>query len=96
MSMNLTKDEIEYFYRLLYKYEHESHAGYKVNKVLEIVGNEVTLDDQHEYGDNITNIKQDCLQFSPYRKNKCWAILFHVRNAFAHGNIEKLICSLHL
>ena len=28
MTHNMSKDEIEFFYNILYKYEHESLAGY--------------------------------------------------------------------
>lgn len=49
----------------------------------------MTLDDQHKDGENITVKKENCLQF-PQRKYICRSILNHVRNAFAHGNIQSI------
>lgn len=90
MGHKLSKDEIAYFYELLYKYEHESHAGYQDAKVMEKIGADIALDDNHREVDNIANAIRNTLQFTPYRNNKCWAILRHVRNAMAHGNIQSV------
>jgi hypothetical protein len=89
MTHNLSKDEIEFFYNILYKYEHESHAGYQDKEVEDLVGSKVTLDDNHTDAENITSEKKNCLQF-PNRQSKCIAILYHIRNAFAHGNIMSI------
>lgn len=89
MTHNLSKKEIEFFYNILYKYEHESLAGYQDKEVEKLIGSKVTLDDKHKDGENITTEKKNCLQF-PYRKYKCRSILNHVRNAFAHGNIQSI------
>lgn len=88
MEHLLNKAEIAYFYELLYKYEHESHAGYQDKKVIAEVSGDITLDDNHKNDENLTNIQGNVIQFTPYHKNKCWAILYHVRNAFAHGNLK--------
>ena len=90
MEHELNKEEIAYFYELLYKYEHESHAGYQDDKVIEKIGGEINLDDNYKKGCNISTEKKNVLQFTPYRKNKCWAILYHTWNAFAHGNIQSV------
>lgn len=90
MDHKLSKDEIAYFYEFLYKYEHESHAGYQDGKVEAIIGESLSIDDNHKNGDNISIIIGNTLQFTPYKNNKCWAILHHVRNAFAHGNIQSV------
>lgn len=90
MEHRLNKDEIAYLYELLYEYEHESHAGYQDDKVIEKIGNDISLDSNHEIGDNIATAKKNVLQFTPYRNNKCWAILYHLRNALAHGNIQSV------
>lgn len=50
----------------------------------------MTLDDNYERNGNITDTIENTLKFSPYQNNKCWAILHHVRNAFAHGNIQSV------
>jgi hypothetical protein len=89
MTHNLNKDEIEFFYKILYKYEHESHAGYQDKEVEKMIGSKVTLDDVHKDSENITTEKKNCLQF-PHRQNKCITILNHIRNAFAHGNIQSI------
>ena len=90
MKQTLNKDEIEFFYNLLYKYEHESHAGYQDKKVLKAIGNNIIIDDKHEKNEIISIEKTNCLQFTPYHNCKCWAILYHVRNSFAHGNIQSI------
>lgn len=90
MNQTLTESEILFFYNLLFKYEHESKAGYKDDEVEEQMGDMVQLDANYKDGDNITDEQMNCLKFSPYRKNKCWAILRHIRNAFAHGNIQSV------
>lgn len=89
MTHNLSKDEIEFFYNLLYKYEHESHAGFQDKEVEKLICSKVALDDKHKDSENITIEKKNCLQF-PYRKYRCRSILNHVRNAFAHGNIQSI------
>lgn len=86
---NLSKDEIEFFYKILYKYEHESLAGYQDKEVEKMIGSKVAFDDKHKDGENITTEKKNCLQF-PFRKYICRSILNHVRNAFAHGNIQSI------
>lgn len=86
----LTKEEICSFYELLYKYEHESHAGYKDEEVVKKLKNDLIFDDNYEPKGNIIGEVENTLKFSPYRNNKCWAILYHVRNAFAHGNIKSV------
>ena len=45
MTHNLSKDEIEFFYNILYKYEHESHVGYQDKEVEAKMGSDVILDD---------------------------------------------------
>ncbi len=90
MTHNLSKEEIAYFYELLYKYEHESHAGYQDKEVEAKMGSDVLLDDNHQLGNNISTPIENTLQFTPYRNIKCWAILYHVRNALAHGNIQSV------
>ena len=49
----------------------------------------MALDDNHTDVENITTEKKNCLQFTN-RKYKCRSILHHVRNAFAHGNIQSI------
>ena len=90
MMHKLSKDEIAYFYELLYKYEYDSRAGYQDDKLDTSVDADVSLDDKHQKNDNITVSIDNTLQFTPYYNNKCWAILYHVRNAFAHGNIQSV------
>lgn len=89
MTHHLSKNEIEFFYNILYKYEHESLAGYQDKEVEKLIGSKVTLDDKHKDGENITTEKKNCIQL-PYRKYRCRSILNHVRNAFAHGNIYSI------
>lgn len=90
MRQTLNKDEIEYFYNLLFKYEHEpSYAGYQDARVLDAIGSKIEIDDNHEDDENIINEKNNCIQYHR-RRYKCRAILRHVRNAFAHGNIQSV------
>ena len=89
MTHNLSKDEIEFFYNILYKYEYESLAGYQDKEVEKMIGSKVALDDNHTDVENITTEKKNCLQF-PKRQSECKAILNHIRNAFAHGNIVSI------
>ena len=90
MGHGLTHNEIAYFYELLYKYEHETHAGYKDEEVVKRLEHDLILDDNYERNCNITGTIENSLKFTPYYNNKCWAILYHVRNAFAHGNIKSV------
>lgn len=86
----LNESEILYFYDFLYEYEHGILKGYNEKKFLKKVANLVGIDDQHEKGGNITTSIDNCLQFSPYGQTKCMGILYHVRNAFAHGNLYSI------
>lgn len=88
MELNLSNKEIAYFYDLLYRYEHESHAGYNDDEMIKKV--DVIIDDKYNQNDNIACEKINTIKFSPYYNNKCWGILYHVRNALAHGNIESV------
>ena len=91
MSSNkLSSDEILYFYDLLLKYEHESYTGYQEKKVLEKFEGKIGFDDQHTKQENITQETDDCFRFTPFAHNKCAAILYHVRNSFAHGNLQSI------
>lgn len=89
MEQTLNKEEIEFFYQLLYRYERESHAGYQDETVLGLIGSKIEIDDMHNDKENISTEKDNCLQF-PHRRFKCLTILYHIRNAFAHGNIESI------
>lgn len=90
MEHKLSKDEIAYFYELLYKYEYDSHGGYQDKKVKSLICGDLVLDDNHKDGENICSKKKNILQFTPFGKTNCWAILNHTRNAFAHGNIQSV------
>ncbi len=87
---NLSEKEVKFFYDLLYKYEHGSHAGYQDGKVLEEIQGVIELDDNYNKECNITRKAINEIKFAPYRNNKCWAIQYHIRNAFAHGNIKSV------
>ena len=84
----LSDKEILFFYNLLYDYEHdESHAGYKPNDFLEELGHLVNVNDNYDKKANITKFEENTMDFTPYNNNICWAILFHIRNSIAHGNL---------
>lgn len=90
MEHKLNKDEIAYFYELLYKFEHGSRAGYQDDILDAMIGKDDILDDNHQKKDNISIATENTIHFTPYYNNKCWGILYHVRNAIAHGNIKSV------
>ena len=90
MKQSLNKEEIFFFYNLVFKYEHESHAGYQDDKVVEEIGSEVVFDYNHRNGECITKEMDNVLKFTLYHNNLCWAILYHIRNSFAHGNLQSV------
>ena len=84
----LSDEEILYFYNILYEYEHDaSHGGYKQEDFLKKLDNLVHLNDQYGRNANITILNENDLEFTPYNNNICWAILYHIRNSIAHGNL---------
>ena len=87
MKQNLSNEEIVFFYNLLFRYEHETLAGYKDDDVMRVIGSKIVIDDNHTDDEILSYVKDNCIQYA-YRKNKCRAILRHIRNAFAHGNIQ--------
>ena len=89
MNHNLNKEEKAYLYELLYKFEYGSRAGYQDDKLDTMIA-DVAINDNYKKKDNIAAAPDNSLHFTPYYNNKCWAILYHVRNAFAHGNIESV------
>ena len=58
MEHKLSKDEIAYFYELLYKYEYDSHGGYQDKKVKSLICDDLVLDDNHKDGENICSKKR--------------------------------------
>lgn len=84
----ISDEEILYFYNFLYEYEHDgSHAGYKPALFLQELGNLVIVNDNYDKKANINKLEQNNLHFTPYNKNLCWAIMYHIRNSIAHGNL---------
>lgn len=84
----LRDEEILYFYNILYEYEHDiTHGGYNPDAFRRELNDLVIVNDQYEKTANISLLKQNDLEFTPYNNNICWAILWHIRNSMAHGNL---------
>lgn len=84
----LSDEEILYFYNILYEYEHDAtHGGYRQDVFLQKLDKLVLLNDQYEKKANITVLNENDMEFTPYNANVCWAILYHIRNSIAHGNL---------
>ena len=60
-NCSLSKEEILYFYNLLYKYEYDSYFGFQDEKALKLVGDKISFDDKHVHGENITQETDKCL-----------------------------------
>lgn len=89
-SNTLSPKEILYFYDLLLRYEYESYTGYQDKEVFKKVGGKIIFDDKHVQGENITQETDECFRFVPFGQTICGAILYHIRNSFAHGNLQSI------
>ena len=91
----LDTGEIEFFYKLLLRCESKQLTGYNYNdkKLQGFIKNEniiLTYNKQKEKWGGITRESaQNEIQFINNKSSICASLFVHLRNAFAHGYIEK-------
>ncbi len=95
MAHNLTSQEIRRMYDLLYKYQHViKHAEDKSQIVVDglpefLKANDVYINTPNKENISEANNHYGFFLYSNVNKdNKEYKLVYHLRNAFAHGNIH--------
>lgn len=88
----LSDEEITYFAKLMLRYESKikkDPKGYNIRKLTKFLRkNNITLDSDTKPADYNGNEK-NTIVFSSH-DSKCVDFIYHIRNAFAHNNIQKV------